>query len=233
MKPNEGRGQPRRIPLPLKTHGGKFLSAPRHRRDHSPGGEQVYDVRGSVRGRGQRPPGQAAGGPRGGPERPGSDELVNFFQVLKDRATFDQLARRLAAVPVSETEWHAARDYLSAPPPDADPVERAERFLVLARQSLAGRRRAFTAVTTTRTRRGRSEQASAWQSAIDGLAEVHARLRRVVLLDRDGVDVVRRFSGPECFLFCDPPYHPATRSSPDAYGRYEMSATTTTASWRR
>src|SRR5262249_31131809 len=73
----------------------------------------------------------------------------------------------------------------------------------------------------TRTRRGMNEQASAWLNAVDGLPAVHARLRRVVILNRDAVDVLRQEDGQGTLFYLDPPYLTETRVSGDVYA-HEM-----------
>jgi DNA adenine methylase len=67
-----------------------------------------------------------------------------------------------------------------------------------------------------------NEQASAWLSALEGLAAVHARLQRVVVLNRPAVDVIRQQDGPDTLFYCDPSYLHQTRADRDTY-IHEMS----------
>jgi DNA adenine methylase len=62
-----------------------------------------------------------------------------------------------------------------------------------------------------------NEQASAWINAVDGLASVHARLRRVAILNRDALDVIRQQDGPETLFYLDPPYLSETRAAENVY----------------
>ncbi len=103
------------------------------------------------------------------------------------------------------------------------PVCRAVAFFVTCRQSMAGRQEHFAPLTRNRLRRGMNEQASAWISAVDGLAEVHSRLRRVVVLNRDALDVIRSQDGPQTLFYLDPPYLQQTRSAPEVYA-HELTA---------
>lgn len=96
-------------------------------------------------------------------------------------------------------------------------VEAAKRFFVVCRQSLAGRMKAFTALTKTRVRRGMNGEASAWWSAIEGLADVHERLKRVVILNKDAVEVIKSQDGPQTLFYLDPPYLSETRTAPKVY----------------
>jgi DNA adenine methylase len=142
-------------------------------------------------------------------------DLTNFWRVLQRDETFERFKRTLEAVPFSEVEW---RD---ADLTDPDPVRRAVAFFVRCRQSLAGRMDSFAPLSRSRTRRGMNEQASAWVNAVDGLAAVHARLRRVAVLCRSAEDVIRQQDGPGTLFYLDPPYVPATRTAPKVYA-HEM-----------
>jgi DNA adenine methylase len=74
-----------------------------------------------------------------------------------------------------------------------------------------------------RTRRGMNDHVSAWLTAVAGLPEAHRRLGRVVILNRDALDVIRQNDGPDTLFYLDPPYLHATRSSVGEYRAHEMS----------
>jgi DNA adenine methylase len=145
--------------------------------------------------------------------------LVNFWRVLQRPDLFKQFQRVVSAVPFSEAEWRDAGDRLD----DPDPVQRAVAFFVRCRQSLAGRMDGFAPLSRTRTRRGMSEQASAWLGAVEGLPAVHARLSAVVIYNRPALDVIRAEDTPRTLFYLDPPYLHETRASTDTYGLHEMS----------
>jgi DNA adenine methylase len=136
--------------------------------------------------------------------------LVNFYRVLRDERAFARFVRLAELTPFAEAAWHEAGGHLD----DPDPIERAHAFFVRCRMSLAGRMDAFAAITRTRLRHGMSEQCSAYLSALAGLPAVHERLRRVCVLFRDAVDLIRDYDSPAMTYYVDPPYWPATRSSP-------------------
>jgi DNA adenine methylase len=140
--------------------------------------------------------------------------LTNFWRVLQSPKDFEQFAR----IPFSEVEWRDANIEMEA----TGEVDRAVDFFIVARQSLAGRLDTFAPLSRTRTRRQMNEQASAWLGAVDGLPAVHARLRRVVVLNRPALEVIESQDGPHTLFYCDPPYLRATRTAPDAYGEFEM-----------
>lgn len=145
--------------------------------------------------------------------------LTNFWRVLQGDDSFSRFARVLSAMPFSEAEWRCASEFTGG-----DPVEDAVRFFVLCRQSLAGRMDGFAPLSRLRTRRGMNEQASAWLNAVAGLADVHARLKRVAILNRDALDVIRQQDGSRTLFYLDPPYLSETRTADDVYS-FEMCAT--------
>ena len=144
-------------------------------------------------------------------------DLVNFWQVLASETLFARFQRVVEATPFSEAHWEAA----GRPTTGEGEVERAVRYFVRCRQSLAGRGDSFAPLSRTRTRRNMNEQASAWLSAIEGLPEVHARLKRVVILNRPATDVIRSEDTADTLHYLDPPYLPETRASKDVY-EHEM-----------
>jgi DNA adenine methylase len=150
-----------------------------------------------------------------------STDLTTFWRVLQDADQFEQFVRVVDAVPFSEAEWRDAGDRLQRCP-DADPVSRAVWFFIHARMSLAGRANCFASISKNRTRRGQNEQAAAWRNAVQGLESVHARLMRVAVLNRDGVEVIQKFDQPDAVVYADPPYLDSVRTSPDVYA-HEMS----------
>jgi DNA adenine methylase len=144
-------------------------------------------------------------------------DLSNFWRVLRGEDTFPRFLRAAQATPFSEPEWDAAPALREHP----DPVARAWAFFARCRQSLAGRMDTFAPLSRTRTRRGMNEQASAWLTAVEGLPAVHARLSRVVVLNRPAVEVIRQQDGPATLFYLDPPYLPASRAAAEVYA-HEM-----------
>jgi len=144
--------------------------------------------------------------------------LTNFWRILQKDDSFSCFARRLSAMPFSEAEWQLASEF-----DGSDPVEDAVRFFVHCRQSLAGRMDSFAPLSRMRTRRGMNEQASAWLNAVAGLADVHSRLQRVSILNRDALEVIRQQDGSRTLFYLDPPYLGETRTSDDVYS-FEMCA---------
>lgn len=147
-------------------------------------------------------------------------ELMNFWRVLQNEHWFEMFRRRIEGTPLSEAEWDGYEDILAGRPNDPAHV-RAAVFFIRYRQSRQGLGKDFATLSRNRTRRRMNEQASAWLSAVEGLPEAHARLKRVVILNRDALDVIRQQDGPRTHFYCDSPYLPETRTAKDCY-EHEM-----------
>jgi DNA adenine methylase len=144
--------------------------------------------------------------------------LANFYAVLRDPEAFPEFFRRANLTQFDESTWEEARALLDA---GGDRVTRAWALFICCRLSLAGRMKSFTGMTKVRLRRGMGNEVSAFLGAVEGLPEVHARLRSVQVLHRDGVRVLRDYDVPGTFAYCDPPYVPETRVSKQVYA-HEM-----------
>ncbi len=144
-------------------------------------------------------------------------DVANFWAVLRSPTEFREFARLVEATPFSEGLFRGIGPDVAAPLP----VDHAWRFFVRCRQSLAGRLRSFTGVTKTRTRRGMNNEVSAWLTAVEGLSAVHERLKRVLVLNRDALDVITGHDGPQTLFYLDPPYLAETRTAPSVYA-HEM-----------
>lgn len=144
--------------------------------------------------------------------------LINFWKVLQNVEDFEVFRRQVEAIPVSQDHWEAAEPGLTS----LLRVDRAVAFFIRCRQSRSGLMTSFTPMVRNRTRRGMNESASAWLGAIEGLAAVHARLKRVAILSKDGFAVIRKEDGPRTLFYLDPPYIHETRVSTKAYGEHEM-----------
>jgi DNA adenine methylase len=150
-------------------------------------------------------------------------ELINFWRVLQNRDEFKQFQERIELTPFSEDEFEdakakSAQDDVAS---SGTNVERAVRFFILARQSRQGLMKDFATLSRNRTRSNINEQVSAYLSVVEGLPDVHQRLRNVVILNQSAVDVIRKQDGENTLFYCDPPYVHETRSTTGEY-KFEM-----------
>ncbi|TWU00857.1 DNA adenine methylase [Stieleria varia] len=149
--------------------------------------------------------------------------LINFWRVLQNKKQFEEFRQRIELTPFSEAEFEKALE-LSL---DTDavssesPVERAVQFFILARQSRQGLMKDFATLSRNRTRSRMNEQVSAWLNVVEGLPDVHQRLRNIVILNQPATKVIRKQDGPKTLFYCDPPYVHESRSTTGEY-EFEM-----------
>lgn len=149
-------------------------------------------------------------------------DLTNFWDTLKDPVAFGEFQRQISVTPFSQVEWERAQELLGEHGAPCSLVQRAVAFFVLCRQSMSGRMTNFAPLSRTRTRRGMNEQASAWIGAIEGLPQVHERLRPVAILHNHAPHVIRSQDGLDTLHYIDAPYIHSTRSTTKEYGEHEM-----------
>lgn len=149
--------------------------------------------------------------------------LTVFWIVLRDKSMFEDLTRMCEATPFSKCTWENACHLLdSAMTPELSPVEVAWAFFVQCRMSRQGLCKDFATLSRNRTRRSMNEQVSAWLTAVEGLRDVHERLKRVVILNLGALAVIEQQDGPNTCFYLDPPYLPETRTAKQCYAN-EMS----------
>jgi DNA adenine methylase len=151
-------------------------------------------------------------------------DLINFWNVLSNVEAFYRFNRIVQCIPLSEECFDY---YMNSNMQDTGShldysVKRAVRFFVRMRMSRQGIGRDYC-TPTSRLRRGMNENVSAWLTAVDGLPEIHARLRRVEVWERPAIEAIKRLDSEETLCYADPPYMADTRSSGGEYGVHEMS----------
>jgi DNA adenine methylase len=139
------------------------------------------------------------------------DGLVTLFRVLRDPDKFGRFYHYAINTPYSRSEWKECRNWQDYP----DDVVRAWRWFILIRQSFAGLRHSWGRSVTT-SHRGMAETASSWLSALEMIPEIHRRLMRVQIEQKDFRAILKEYDTPETLFYCDPPYVLETRKD----GRY-------------
>lgn len=146
-------------------------------------------------------------------------EVVNFFRVLRDNP--DELIRRIALTPFSREELRLAcsREIPS------DPIERARRFYVRARQTRTGLAQTATpgrwAYCVSTSRAGVAGAISRWFGGIEALFRIADRLLSVQIENLDAFKLIPKYDSPDTLFYCDPPYVHSVRGDKHAYA-YEM-----------
>jgi DNA adenine methylase len=144
-------------------------------------------------------------------------DLMDFYSVLKDPVSFEALKVRLDQTRFDENEWRAARDRLKVPNFSGASVARAADLFACIRMSRSGDGKTFARCGRNRTRDGRADNVNAWWSAIDGLGDVHRRLKDVAVYCMPALDLIRREDTEHTLFYCDPPYVHETRKATDVY----------------
>ncbi len=148
-----------------------------------------------------------------------NQDVVNLFRVLQDRTSYALLVERLRWTPYATAEFERARQ------PSSDPVERACRmvirsFMGIEVSGVKGSASGFRMGNVDLRRLDREGKATFrncardwanWQAALDSIRE---RLSEVMIYERDALEFIDLMDSPNCLLYVDPPYHPATRSGP-------------------
>lgn len=144
------------------------------------------------------------------------NNVVNFFRVLREFP--EELARLLALTPYSREERKIALRSMREPPGAEPDIEKARQFFVMAKQTPRGQAQMITdselnawRFTRNVIQKGMGVHNAQWQSGIDGLAAVAARLRNVQIENYPALDIIRLYNDPGVLLYCDPPYVHDTR----------------------
>ena len=147
-------------------------------------------------------------------------EVANFFRMLRDEK--NGLIEAIGLTPFSREEFSIA----CVIDPAVNPLERARRFFVRARQVRTGLAQTASlgrwANCKNTSRAGMSGVVSRWLGSVQDLTEIAERLLRVQIENRPAIDVIRLYDSPATLFYCDPPYVHLTRGDRSAYG-YEMS----------
>lgn len=149
------------------------------------------------------------------------DWAVNLFRVLRDDAMSERLVEQLKLTPFARTEFEVGRLLGEAA---GDPVELARRLIVRSFMGFGsnahnGRSTGFRA----NSNRSGTTPAQDWSNYPDALPTLIARLRGVVIENRDAMAVMLAHDGPETLHYVDPPYMAETRSPANKYDlKYRM-----------
>ena len=138
------------------------------------------------------------------------DELLNLYAVIRDPVAAGRLYLVCTFTPFSDAEFRLAMRRL---PADADPVERARRMIVRHAMQLSPDVRGETQGTGFRRYTGSARRVAAadWEAFPEALADMTARLGRVVIERLPAVETIRKHDRPGALFYVDPPYVHATR----------------------
>jgi DNA adenine methylase len=140
-------------------------------------------------------------------------DLTNLARVIQRRSTAELLYDTLSRTWMCESIFREYADQVNAaasqPCGDEPDIERAVRFFVCAwmgRNGVAGTASYKNGFCVRYTKNG-GHAGKRWRSAVDSIPEWQERLNNVVILNRNGFDLLDRIEDAEAVaIYCDPPY---------------------------
>jgi DNA adenine methylase len=138
------------------------------------------------------------------------DEVVNLFQVMRDKCAAPELIRLVSMTPFSRQEYETAYQITT------DPVERARRMIVrsfMGHGSTASNIDRKSGFRANFVNGDRALPALDWANLPPALNQVASRLVGVVIERRPALQVIDRYDSPDCLIYADPPYLHETRSA--------------------
>lgn len=135
-----------------------------------------------------------------------SDDIVNFFQILRDRP--DELVKLIKLTPWSRTEFMRC----VAPAQNEDPIESARRLYFRLWMSIQG------GMVKGNFRRHNKQ----WRSVTtdirpENIYNASQRFRNVMIEKRDAFTLIREMDSPDTLNYIDPPYVSSTRTATKIY----------------
>lgn len=145
------------------------------------------------------------------------DDVVNLFTVLRDKDLSEELSKQIELTPYSRTEFYNARLVTS------DPIEKARRLVIRAQMGFgsAGATKGNTGFRLD-TAQGGSDIVSIWQQQPEVILQAAARLKQVLIENREAIKVIQDHDRENTLFFVDPPYVLDTRSMGSKAYRHEM-----------
>lgn len=148
-------------------------------------------------------------------------DLINLARVVADPQFAPRLYERLQQCLFSVDLLNQARLQLAEPfeLPERGVteamLERSQAYFLsgwMGRNGTAGTARVDYQLAVRWTKSGGSPTVR-WRNALDSLPAWHLRLQNVVIIRRNAFDIIPRFEDDKATaIYCDPPYHAATRS---------------------
>jgi DNA adenine methylase len=143
-----------------------------------------------------------------------NDDVVNLFRLLRE-GYGHELVQNLRLTPFSATEFAAAYE------PTESRMEQARRLIIRSFMGFGSNSHERKTGFRSNSNRSGTTPAQDWVNYPDALEAVVERLRGVVVMNRDALDVMRSHDGPETLHYVDPPYVPETRDAGSDYS-HEM-----------
>lgn len=140
-------------------------------------------------------------------------EIINLFRVLREGTSAQKLIDQLRLTPFARDEFNECQK-----PGHAEPIERARRLIVYSFQGFGAN--AHARVPTgfrSNSNRSGTTPAHDWTNYPEALALAVARVRGVIIENRDAKKIMATHDSPQTLHYADPPYIHSTRGRGNKY----------------
>ena len=144
------------------------------------------------------------------------DDVVNLFEVLRNRHQAEELKEALRLTPFAYTEFQSSYN-----PADCE-VERARKLIVRTFMGFGSNGAHKKTGFRSNSNRSGTTPARDWANYPDALAAAIERLRGVIVTKRDAREVMAAHDGDQTLHYVDPPYVAETRYGKGDYA-HELS----------
>lgn len=142
--------------------------------------------------------------------------VVTVFRVMQDRKKAKELEYRLRYTPYSRDEWKLA--YAEQTP--EDDIETARRTIIRAFMSNGANgavRKGASGFGIKFESSNRVASCDVWPDYPSWIEHFCARLRGVIIENKDALTLMKYFDGPDTLFYVDPPYMNGTWYSASGY----------------
>lgn len=146
------------------------------------------------------------------------ENVYSLFKCLQNNKLFTKLKTKVDLTYYSHELFDKFKRRLLKD--DLSTLKRAYYYLMVNRMSFNGC--GGFKVDSTNVRNGMSKSTSDFLTMIEGLEELHIRLKSVIIENLDVFDLIDKYDNKNVFMYLDPPYVQSTRKSNQKYA-VEMS----------
>lgn len=136
--------------------------------------------------------------------------VYSLYKVMNDKELFSEFKEKCDLCIYSEYLRNEYRLDLRTKGDELSLVDRAFRFFYVNRTSHNGIG-GFS--INNSIRRNMSKSVSDFLSTVDRMKELHQRLSKLIVTNRNGIELIERYNTENVFIYADPPYLWDTRGS--------------------
>jgi len=153
------------------------------------------------------------------------DQVVNVLRCIRDHP--QQLAKYMAVLPYSRTEFYRAQENFVLPRNSGSQIKQAAYTIMKAhagygssglRKNNTGFRGAFTSGSTETMK----SNLRRWAKYPSRIKKYSARFREVLIENMDAIELIRKCDNPGTLIYLDPPYQFGKRTGIKNRYRFEM-----------